>query len=296
MGVREQGIALLMAESTIHCGVGQDVGPIDLPIQRDQVTRTPVIYGSSLKGAWRDAVHVRDSNDSKWAKKLFGPRVDAEDPSQKLERGAVGVGEARVLFYPVASVQRLFAYVTCPGELARFHRACTVAEIAGPQRWPGESPVEDEALVSSNQLAISDEPLKLGLREFTLSATQDDALGEVGAWVGDHLFKDKALEYWRKALKNHAIMVSDDQFRTFVDPCIVVTRVQLEEGTKTVKDQMLLTEEVLPADVVMWAGLHAEPDKLDELIDVLPQVITVGGDETVGRGAMRHVILKGGQS
>jgi CRISPR-associated protein Cmr4 len=284
---REQGIALLIAETSIHCGVGQDVGAIDLPIQRDKVTRTPVIYGSSLKGGWRDAVHGRDAGE---ARLLFGPRVDAS--KEPLERGAVGVGEARVLCYPVPSVQDLFAYVTSPGELARLRRACKVADVSGPQQWPTEVPDDGTAFVSGDKLRFGARAGRqvVALGEYTLTVTESEALRAFGQWVAEKLLPGKEFDYWRKALVSHSVLVSDDQFRAFVNPAVVVTRVQLEEGKKTVKTGALLTEEVLPADVILWAGLNGD---LDGLATALPAVVTVGGDETIGRGMLRHAILRG---
>jgi CRISPR-associated protein Cmr4 len=290
MARREQGIALLIAETSVHCGVGQDVGAIDLPIQRDKVTRTPVIYGSSLKGGWRDAVHARDR---RIATDLFGPRVD-EDKA-RLERGAVGVGEARTLLYPVPSVQGLFAYVTSPGELARLRRAYTVAGVAGPQQWPAEVPGDGAAFVSGSALRFGARTGQqvIALGEYTLTATESEALRVFGQWVADKLLPGKEFGYWRRALASQSALVSDDQFRAFVDPAVVVTRVQLEEGKKTVKQGGLLTEEVLPADVILWAGLNADNGRLDRLTTALPVVVTVGGDETIGRGMLRHAILRG---
>ncbi|MGH8908447.1 MAG: type III-B CRISPR module RAMP protein Cmr4 [Egibacteraceae bacterium] len=287
MAPREQGIALLIAETSIHCGVGQDVGPIDLPIQRDKVTRTPVIYGSSLKGGWRDAVHARDPGN---ATRRFGPRVDAS--KEPLERGAVGVGEARVLCYPVPSAQGLFAYVTSPGELARLRRACKVAGVTGPRQWPTEVPDDGTAFVSGDKLRFGAGagPQVIALGEYTLTATESEELRAFGQWVAAMLLPGEELDYWGKALTSQSVLVSDDQFKAFVNPAVVVTRVQLEEGKKTVKKGQLLTEEVLPADVILWAGLNGA---IDQLATALPAVVTVGGDETIGRGMLRHAILRG---
>ena len=49
-------LLVLRAHTGIHAGVGQEVGTVDLPIQRERVTNFPVIRGPSVKGALRQAV------------------------------------------------------------------------------------------------------------------------------------------------------------------------------------------------------------------------------------------------
>jgi CRISPR-associated protein Cmr4 len=43
----------LHARSPIHCGTGQAIGGIDLPIAREKPTNVPLVPGSSLKGVLR---------------------------------------------------------------------------------------------------------------------------------------------------------------------------------------------------------------------------------------------------
>ncbi|MGH8931188.1 MAG: hypothetical protein ACRDZO_11340, partial [Egibacteraceae bacterium] len=131
----------------------------------------------------------------------------------------------------------------------------------------------------------------VALGEYTLAATESEELRAVGQWVAQALLPGKDFAYWANALASQTVLVSDDQFRSFVSPAVVVTRVQLEEGKKTVKAGALLTEEVLPADVILWAGLNADNGGLGRLATALPAVVTVGGDETIGRGVLRHAIL-----
>lgn len=52
--------------SPTHAGIGRGVGYIDLPIDRDGVTRWPIIRGSAFKGVWRDwAPYSRKRRTSK---------------------------------------------------------------------------------------------------------------------------------------------------------------------------------------------------------------------------------------
>jgi CRISPR/Cas system CMR subunit Cmr4 (Cas7 group RAMP superfamily) len=56
-------VLFLFAETPVHAGGSEAVGPVDLPIQREASTGLPVIWGQSLKGALRQA--VRDATGDK---------------------------------------------------------------------------------------------------------------------------------------------------------------------------------------------------------------------------------------
>ena len=52
--------------SSLHCGSGNDLGIIDLPIQREKHTSFPKVESSSLKGALREAFEtLSDTGKSK---------------------------------------------------------------------------------------------------------------------------------------------------------------------------------------------------------------------------------------
>ena len=79
----------LRAHTGIHAGAGQDVGIVDLPIQRERATNFPLVRAPSLKGALRQAAQESDLSGDQIAA-LFGPgrvvRVLAGFP-----RGLLGV-------------------------------------------------------------------------------------------------------------------------------------------------------------------------------------------------------------
>lgn len=286
---------VLMAEGSIHCGVGQDFGAVDLPIQRDPVTRTPVIYGSSLKGALRDDVHRAEGRDR--AAALFGPRVDGDNPGE-LERGKVGPGEARLLLYPVATARGLFAFVTCPSELSRFSRVARALGVDAPVAGAIPSPEVGEALLTSGDVLL--DPAAGGngpvaLRDHVVTGRTDAAFTEFADQFADRCLPDCGDDYWKAALRARSVLVHDDVFRALVDPAVVVMRVQLEPDTKIVKPGALFSEEVLPADSVLWAPFNGEAPAFETLVGMLGErpLITVGGGETIGFGACRVRALEG---
>lgn len=284
MAQREHGLVMMITETTVHCGVGQDVGAVDLPIQRDPVTGTPVLYGSTVKGGWREA--VRDRHGESRAAELFGRRVDDRDAD--LTRGAVGPGEARVLAYPVASAHGLFGYVVSPSEIARLSRFAASLGLNPPA--VAESPVESEAYTTSDRLVLPGTAERVvSLGDDAFEASPSEGLTAFAGWLAETALGDAPdLRYWAKAVREGLVLVADDAFRRFVDPAVVVTRVSLEPDTKTVKPGALITQEVLPSDCVLWASVHGTVDAMRSLSDELGLVVTIGGDETLGRGLIRH--------
>ena len=115
----------IIVETPLHAGSGQDLGIVDMPIQRERHTGFPKIEGSGLKGCIREAFEnntgeitigskkVDSSNRTKASSLVFGPKEgDAH-------AGALGFTDARLLLFPVKSMKGVFAWVTCPKVLNR---------------------------------------------------------------------------------------------------------------------------------------------------------------------------------
>ena len=94
----------MFSETPLHAGSGDDLGLVDLPIQRERHTGFPKVEASSLKGAIREAFenqstiefdgHSLSGEEKKLAISLsFGP----ED--EDLHAGALGFTDARLYFF-----------------------------------------------------------------------------------------------------------------------------------------------------------------------------------------------------
>ncbi len=53
----------LLAETSIHPGIGRGMGGMDLPVSREASTDYPVLVGSGLKGTLRDKAQTRGADD-----------------------------------------------------------------------------------------------------------------------------------------------------------------------------------------------------------------------------------------
>jgi CRISPR-associated protein Cmr4 len=105
----------------LHAGSGQDLGIVDMPIQRERHTGYPKIEGSGLKGSIRsifcDQFGEHDTN----LNLIFGSEKNKQ-------AGSIGFIDARILLFPVKSVKGVFAYVTCPDVLKKLKESLEIAK------------------------------------------------------------------------------------------------------------------------------------------------------------------------
>ncbi len=295
-------ILYLYLESPLHAGTGSGLGTVDLPIQRERHTDYPLVQGSGIKGALRELA-TQNSRNQTVAKgdkgdlyAVFGP----ETPNAADHAGALTVGDARLLLFPVRSLRGVFAWITAPLVLRRLLR--DVAQVSQiPPDWQidladddGETPT---ALVSTaNGVMLQDESLVL--EEYTFRAQPDAQIDTFATWLRAQLVGLDA--WWAQRLMSHLVVLPDSVFRDFVlHSTEVVTRVKLKTETKTVQEGALWTEENLPTDTLLYCPLMSvrprrsaptvtsDTEVLRFVANIANNVFQLGGNETVGRGFVR---------
>lgn len=271
-------ILFLYTESSLHAGTGSTVSVVDLPIQRERTTQYPMVAGSGLKGALRNQ-YIGDQ-----AVTIFGPDTDKADA----HAGAVSVGDARILLFPVQSLIGVFAFATSHHVLSRLLRD------AGVSFKLPNAPTSGSALVTTNSDLLAG--AKVVLEEFSFNATKSAELDKVAAWLSQNaLPQGEEYNFWRGKLQSSLIVLPDNDFRDFCQTSTEIsTRVRLERGTKTVAQGALWTEERLPADSLLYSpvvinaardGSGASANDIATLIGQgVPPRIQLGGDETTGSG------------
>ncbi|HWP34531.1 MAG TPA: type III-B CRISPR module RAMP protein Cmr4 [Thermodesulfobacteriota bacterium] len=298
----------LLAETSVHAGVGTQVGVVDLPIQRERHTGWPTIYGSGLKGVLRDEAKAAGWQDDE-IRTVFGPEPDRPGGSQEERRaGSLAISDARVLLFPVRTAGMAFAWITCPLALARLARDADHTGLPTPPQVPGTPEPGRRALVVPGWPGRE---RGVFVEEFVYDAEPSKPLEELGRWIADHLVPAaSAYGYWRKQLTAALALVHDDDFTDFVRHATeIVTRVRLKDEVKTVEGGALWTEEHLPADTLLYAFAGAwrsngaapesvkTPEAVMERLRALVEarvVIQVGGKETVGRGFVALRLEGGG--
>lgn len=300
------GLLFIYVETPLHAGTGRGLGAVDLPIQRERTTGYPLVQASSLKGRLRAEATNRGIAD---IAAIFGPDVDqARDHA-----GALAVGDARLLLFPVRSLAGVFAWTTSVETLARFQRAAALAGQTPP--WPlPTAPARAKALVSGDDL-VAGEHVVLEEFSFEPDRGQAQALTAIGQWLADHALPPPPAQgpdpyaYWRAALPRKLCVLPGDDFRDFaLYATEVQTHVRLDRDTKTVEQGGLWTTESLPPDTLLYAPLLASPSRNSAQLtgsEILQRVAgmgtartQLGGDETTGQGivALRFLIGAGKES
>src|SRR4051794_18608918 len=104
----------LYVETPLHAGVGSGLSSIDLPIQRERTTQYPTLQGSGIKGKLRATLEGDRKQLSDQEKiivdTLFGPPSDETKDSNNDHAGALIFGDARLLLFPIRSLNGVFAY------------------------------------------------------------------------------------------------------------------------------------------------------------------------------------------
>jgi CRISPR-associated protein Cmr4 len=297
--ITETTVLYLYVETPLHAGVGSGLSSIDLPIQRERTTQYPMIQGSGIKGKLRataeDVIKDKASIDV-----MFGPSTSGGDDYA----GALIAGDARILLFPVRSLNGVYAYTTSYDVLSRFKRDMERGHANQVLPWNIPSPVKDKALVTStsdvqvNNIVV--------LEEFSFEAHVEKQVDGIADWIATNALPEfGAGNYWSNKVKNSLIILPNDDFRDFaLYATEIITRVRIDRQKKTVQRGALWTEEHLPSDTLLYVPIYATDarqngkdgpkmtasqilEKARALDSGKGNYLQLGGDETVGRGMVR---------
>lgn len=268
----------MLAETSIHPGMGQVQSAIDLPVAREATTQYPTIFGSSLKGALREKVErkkpIKDENgkeietNKKFVEGIFGSEGGS---------GGVGVADARLLLLHIRSLTGTYRWVTCPYILERLERDWKMIQKSCPKILVRDKVSKDQVLVSKGEG-------KIFLEEFSFTPIKDEETIEQIAKIIEPLIHHESL---RKRLKDQLAVISDKEFANFARYSLPVHTRNLLDEKKISRN--LWTEETLPPDTVMYSMVLERPgqskpwEQLKELLQEEPY-LQAGGNETVGQG------------
>jgi CRISPR-associated protein Cmr4 len=299
----------MLCETPLHAGSGNDLGSVDLPIQRERHTQFPKVEGSGLKGS------IREVFDKLSEVELNGGKVQNKELKQAIElafgpenagdyAGALGFTDTRILLFPVKSMKGVFAWITCPKVLNRLQADLSHCKINLDFEMPNVNTIPE-----GSALVIRDN--KIVLEEYTFRTKTDENCSKLANWIKENVFpKEKEFAYLRENVNKNLAVLSDEDFTDFViHSTEVVTRTKIDSNTGTVQSGALFTEEYLPTDTVLYSlGLttpvfkkddsekgvfKAVAGKTEEVLVMeffqkgLPKVIQLGGNATIGKGLIR---------
>lgn len=297
-------ILFLHCITPLHAGSGNDLGLIDLPIQREKHTDFPKVESSGLKGSLREAFEQKLNEDDLKVHLAFGYDEDA-DKSKIIEKkltdknnkntefaGALAFSDVRLFLFPVKSAKEVFVWVTCPYSLKRFKEELNLIGISDFVLPNNSGNLQSGFCIAANdKLKIND---KIILEEYAFHSDIDnDLASSLAEFTG---IAD---------LKNKLVVVSNDDFKSFVTLSTeVITRTKIDNETGTVKDGALFNEEYLPAETVMYSmifaanifnqekgGLNNAEDVMSFFTENLPPYFQLGGNASTGKGIVKTKVL-----
>jgi CRISPR-associated protein Cmr4 len=283
-------VLYIYTETPMHVGTGSGLGAVDMPIQREKHTQYPLIQASGVKGALRDTAEIRLGRDTDEGKTnitaIFGA---ASGNAGEDHAGAMSPSDARILCFPTRALKGVFVWITSPIVLERYKQETgQTLSIDIPQFDDNDD--DPTVLTSSTQTLVNQQVM---LEEFTYKAKQDDIANAWATHLAEKLYPDGG--YWHNRLKSHLIILPDSEFRDFVRYSTdIVTRIHIDDTKKTVMDGQLFTQELLPADSLLYSVVNitdsrskhkmGASDVFAALKDAIKTRIQIGADETVGRG------------
>jgi len=289
------GILFLYAETPVHPGTGTRVSFIDLPVQRERPTGFPIITASSLKGALRNWAHRCGWSPQRIAL-FFGPGEDlgGGEEDERLDdtarpaassasgsrrgeederlhdpsafAGSLALTDARVLLFPVRSMAGVFAWVTCPMQLARLKRDVDILGAHIPADWTValdtvrsvSNATEVWGSVEKPDVVVPNTSSKqVVLEEYTFEYKQHSNLMNPVIQMLKPLKSDPLLA----TLENRLLVVHDEVFADLVTMGTeVLTRVRIDPITGTAAEKALWTEELVPSETLFWSVFLMEED------------------------------------
>jgi len=321
---KKSKLFFIIAETPLHPGSGGEIsGLVDLPIQRERHTNFPKIEASGLKGCIREAFENSNKqislnsqqtniNDKKIISLVFGP-----EDTEEAHAGALAFTDARILLFPVKSLKGVFAWVTCPMVLERFKEDL---KLTGEKfnYLLQEQIKEGNCWISDGSTIFIDD--QIVLEEYTFKAEKKNEVKEIAKFFAQKIFpqqENDTYKFWREKLEKDLVILSDDDFEQFVTSSTeVITRTRINNVTGTVdtKKGGLWTEEYLPQDTILYSIAMASPvrvekdeakgifraddpdkeaEKVLQFFELgIPDVIQIGGNQTIGKGFVRIQILK----
>jgi len=200
-------LVFFYAETPLHVGSGSGLGYVDLPIQRERFSGLPMVQGSGLKGAFREAARalVADHKEADLEERdrfteanvghLFGAEVPGDSSAKgdaardKTFAGACNFVDARLLLLPLRTVKGGWTWATCPMILDRLARDRALVGSTHTPSWAGLTVAPGQAMVAAeSRVVIGD---ALAIEEFYYDTSQDGEqhscvkdLGAVGTAIG----------------------------------------------------------------------------------------------------------------
>lgn len=284
---------IIKAITPIHAGMGRTLGLIDMPIQKEKHTGIPKIEGSTIKGCLRELYRIKNQGGN--IDKLFGPEKGEDSAS------ILGFTDAKLLFYPIITLEGIFAYVTCPYLLNRyFQDEILKKQIENQIEY--EKPDKNMFLeeLQEGKCIILD---KDNDNEHNTSIVLDEYYFQENKYYftnNEEVLKNLDLKNFNLNKSKKAVIISDNDFIEIITLCReVITRNKINHDTGTVAKSSLFSEEYLPSETILYTlllknGIKDNVENLyEDYLSNFPKVAQIGGNFTIGKGIVEMSVIGG---
>lgn len=295
----------LTAVSPVHNGSGQGLGAIDNPIMRQRDTNLPIIQGSSIKGVLR----TEWEPDSTRKSILFGPEPKTASDDNSAHAGALCVGDAQLLFFPVRSLRGAFVWATSPLTLALYQKLLMFADIELPSLdiLLNKFKKQEQFLVCPKGLnELKADSKHIVLEEYGYDAPKEEDCSELAAFAEELaglIFSATYPPFLKEKFKKHLVVLPEDDFQYFITFATEVTaNIRIGDSGATTDGSLRYTEYLLSQSVLcsLWSidkgrggkAKDANMETADSVWAAVEQIaeencrVQIGGDATVGKGLM----------
>lgn len=281
---------IIRAITPIHAGNGRALGLIDMPIQKEKHTGIPKIEASSLKGSLRELCSIQDNKNLN-VDIIFGPKNGNESA------GLVGFTDAKLLLYPIISINTLFSYVTCPYLINKFLEDIELCNLkidgqrsdSSYESTSIQENISNVSQISEGECVLLKENNKGGesviLAEYEFRIDKHDEYDEIKKLITDYNINLKS--------EMDVVMISDTDFIEMLNlNRDIITRNKIEHETGTVADSGPFTEEYLPTESILYFltlknGIKEDEDNKNmyqNYLNSFPTIVQIAGNATIGKG------------
>ena len=291
---------LIRCISPTHAGVGQDIGSVDMPIQREVSTGIPKIEASSFKGSFRATFWDYERNkEDILASQYFGESNTDTDNGA----GILGVTDLKLLFYPVKSDEGIYKLVTCPYLLNRFFED----EVLIKSLNMGKNKIPDFKIYSNTENLTEGKCFLFQKVGESYKRNTENSIITLDEYIFENIselnvdkeYFDLLSEILEGNFRKDIVIISDEDFIILEElNREIITRNKIDQNTGTVASGALFTEEYLPAESILY-GLFLYSPLVKEIVgfsDILlklgkKKIFQIGGNTNLGKGIVKMKIL-----
>lgn len=286
-------IKYIKAMTPVHAGSGQDLGIVDMPIQRERHSNIPKIEASSLKGSIKSWIYRNTRFEENEDKITMLYEVFGSENGENNSSSRISFTDGKLLFFPIKSSSGIFKLITCPYILNRW-----VEDIKFEGKYT-DLEVDLKIDIRDGQCICTDEKEKIFLEEYIFKKIADkkDILGKIKR------INEKVVN--NSIDMSKIVIINDSEYIDLVSMYTeVITRNKIDSETGVAQPGGLFTEEYLPVESILYFMVLSSPifneKKLDFSLDIMQyfnneisDIFQVGGNATIGKGFVKILNKEG---